>query len=96
VLYRMKSKDINGLPKIFLNSFDHKQLDLLSHSACFDGSLLGLWHSNGGAIHEISLKFTQKLDGTSSWNGKKFGISISMLREALIRSKAILKEDKVS
>jgi glycosyltransferase involved in cell wall biosynthesis len=94
VLYRMMSKDINGLPKIFFNSLRIDELELLSWSACFDGSLLGLWRANGGAIYEAPLKFTQKLDGTSSWNGRKFRISTSMLREAFFTSRVILKSKK--
>ena len=91
VLYRMNSKDINGLPKIFLNSFHIDQLELLSQSACFDGSLLGFWRARGGTMLEIPLKFTQKLDESSSWTGRKIKVSISMLREAFFRSKVILK-----
>ena len=94
VLYGMNSKDINGLPKIFLNSFHIDQLELLSQSACFDGSLLGFWRARGGTMLEIPLKFTQKLDGSSSWTGRKIIVSISMLREAYFRSKVILKSRK--
>jgi len=91
VLYGMNSKDINGLPKIFLNSFQVDQLELLSRSACFDGSLLGFWRARGGTMFEVPLKFTQKLDGSSSWNGRKIKVSMSMLQEAFFRSKVILK-----
>ena len=83
ILFGTRVKDVNGLPKIFFNDFSNNEIDLLSNNACFDGSLLALWHKKGLRVQEIPLNFQQNLDDSPSWSGKRLLTSLRMLKETV-------------
>jgi glycosyltransferase involved in cell wall biosynthesis len=85
VLTGIKVKDVNGLPKIFLNNFTSRDIQLMSNTACLDATLLSLWARKGGRFKELPLNFTQNLEGETSWSGKRTVTTLKMFQE-LVRS----------
>ena len=85
VLMGIRVKDVNGLPKIFLNDFTSKDSRLMSITACLDATLLSLWARKGRRFKELPLNFTQNLDGKTSWSGKRTVTTLKMFQE-LVRS----------
>jgi hypothetical protein len=83
--------DINGLPKLFLNHLQPTEIEILSDNACFDASFLSMWAKKGLRLQEIPVSFTQNLDSTASWSGKRFLVSMRMFREMLQTRKRMSK-----
>jgi glycosyltransferase involved in cell wall biosynthesis len=85
VLTGIHVKDVNGLPKIFYNNFTSSEIHLMSNIACLDATLLYLWARKGGKFKELPLKFTQNLEGKTSWSGKRTVTTLKMFHE-LVKS----------
>jgi hypothetical protein len=83
ILLRTGPIDVNGLPKIFYNAFSETEINLMSNNACFDASLLSIWHRKNNYTQEVPIQFTQQLDETPSWSGNRFRTSFRMFRELL-------------
>jgi glycosyltransferase involved in cell wall biosynthesis len=89
LLTGIRVKDVNGLPKVFKNSFVAAEIDLLSNTACLDATLLYLWSRKGGSFQERAITFTQNNDGKASWSGKRTITAIKMFRELVMSSRRI-------
>ena len=96
LLYRTKVKDVNGLPKIFWNTFTPAEIRNLSNSACIDGSLIGLWSIKGGSFLELNVTFTQKNLGSTSWRGKRLKTSLRMFAESYSTSRSVNSLRRIS
>ena len=85
LLTGIRVKDVNGLPKIFLNDFTSRDVRLMSNTACLDATLLSLWARKGRGFKELPIIFTQNLEGKTSWSGKRTVTTLKMFQE-LVRS----------
>lgn len=94
LLFHVSLKDTNGLPKIFDKNLIQDNLGELPCNACFDAGLIALWREKNGEFSEVAVDFKQPSLVSTSWAGKRFKVSLSMLWEIIRFYRSERKRDR--
>ncbi len=87
----LKSKDINGQPKIFSKQVIENVDCTLSNSFFLDAQILTLCQLKGFDLIPCDVSFVNRKYGVSSWSGRKFKVYYTTLKE-LYKFKKELKK----
>lgn len=79
----LKTKDVNGLPKVFSRSLLRALPVKMLPSFVFDAQLLWVAKGQGWKLLEVPVTFHARREGVSSWSGKRVRTYLTAFRQVI-------------
>lgn len=81
ILLGIRTKDVNGLPKMFHKDLLNFLPDVKMKTFVFDAQLILTARKNGWPVHEVPVAFHARRQGVSSWSRKRANVYRTTLEQ---------------